>query len=231
VVNTPGTNAAAVAEHSLALILACSRRVVSADQATRRGNWAYREAAHPVELAGRCLGLVGYGHVARHLARMASSLGFGVLVLSGHATATELARDGVRQARDLDELLAEADIVSLHGLPDHAPRLTAAHFQRMRPEAIVINTARGSLIDEAALADALHRGAISAAALDVFASEPLPADSPLLDCPNLVVTPHMAGTGVEASARTALAVARKVLSELGLPDPDRTDSACQGTQA
>lgn len=220
VVNTPGANAQSVAEHALALMLNCSRHIRSADEALRNGDWAFRERAHPVEVSGRCLGLVGYGHVARRLAAMAGRLCMRVVVHSAHGSDAELARDGVLRAAGLDALLSEAHIVSLHGMPAAAPVLDETRIGKLRPDAIVINTARGALIDEAALANALRHGRIAAAGLDVFSNEPISPDNPLLDCPNLILTPHMAGTGVEALERTALEVARKVIEGLGLPVPE-----------
>ncbi len=220
VVNTPGANAQSVAEHALALILNCSRQIRTADRALRDGDWAFRERARPFEVSGRCLGLVGYGHVARHLAVMAEGLGMRVVVQSAHASDADIAHDGISRAADLGALLSEAHIVSLHGMPAAAPVLDETRIGQLRPDAIVINTARGALIDEEALVNALRQGRIAGAGLDVFFDEPLPADSPLLDCPNVILTPHMAGAGVEALERTALEVARKVIEGLGLPVPE-----------
>ncbi len=220
VVNTPGSNAQSVAEHALALMLACARRVPAADRAVRAGDWSFRESAHPREIAGCRLGLVGYGHVARKLAALARGLGMTVAVHSNHASDAELAADGVSRAMDLDHLLATARVVSLHGLPGRARVLDETLLSKLRTDAILVNTARGVLIDEEALAAALHGGRIAAAGLDVFSSEPLPCGSPLLDCPNVVLTPHIGGSGVEARDRTAIEVASRVLEGLGIALPD-----------
>ncbi|MEM1431186.1 MAG: NAD(P)-dependent oxidoreductase [Pseudomonadota bacterium] len=219
VLNTPGTNARAVAEHALALIFACSRYVVAADQAVRRADWGFRDGALPREVSGRRLGLVGYGHVARALAGLALGLGMSVAAFTRHTTPAALRQDGVAHAPSLDALLEDSDIVSLHGTPGGAPVLAAPALARMKHGAILINTARGALLDEAALASALRSGHLSGAALDVFAQEPLAPDSPLLAAPNLVLTPHIGGRGVEASDRTARAVAALVIEALGLPLP------------
>ena len=216
VVSTRGSNAQSVAEHALSLMFACARHIPAADRAVRAGDWAFRERTHPHELSGRCLGLVGYGHVARKLAALAKGLGMTVVVHSKHASDADLAADGVQRAPSLDDLLSTARVVSLHGLPGRTPFLDAARISKLREDTILINTARGALIDETALSDALCQGRIAAAALDVFASEPLPADSPLLNCPNLTMTPHIGGSGVEAMERTALAVARLVVNGIGI---------------
>lgn len=225
ILNTPGTNAQSVAEHALALMLACARDIPSADRAVRAGAFGYRDTASPIELGGRTLGLVGYGRTARALARMAQGLGMHRVAVSSHAAPAEMARDGVKHLPDLDTLLAVSDIVSLHGLPGSHPPIDASRFARMRVGSILINTARGVLLDEAALVDALVQGRLSAAALDVFETEPLPADSLLCDCPRLILSPHLAGTSDQANRRTALAVARKVIEALGIPIPAETATA------
>ena len=219
VVSTPGANAQSVAEHALALMLACARRVPAADHAVRAGDWSFRERVHPREICGCRLGLVGYGHVARKLAALAKGLGMTVSAHSKHASDAELAAHGVRRASSLEDLLAASQVVSLHGLPGRTPVLDGALLAKLRPDAILINTARGVLVDEAALAAALREGRIAAAGLDVFSCEPMPCDSPILDCPNVVLTPHVGGSAVEARERTALEVARKVVEGLGMASP------------
>ena len=220
IVNTPGANAQSVAEHALALMFACSRHIAAADRAIRAGDWAFREQVQPREISARRLGIVGYGHVARRLAGLARGIGMTVAVSSEHVSDDELAADGILRASDLEELLAASHVVSLHGLPGSTPVLGETQLALMRSDAILVNTARGALIDESALSEALRAARIAAAGLDVFCSEPLPEDSPLLDCPNLILTPHMGGSGLEARERTALEVARKVIEGLGLTLPD-----------
>ncbi len=219
VISTPGSNAQSVAEHTLALMLACARGIPAADHSVRAGDWAFRERSRPRELSGLRLGLVGYGHVARKLTPLAKGLGMTVMARSKHASDADLAADGVLRASSLEDLLATAHVVSLHGLPDNTPVLDKELLSRLRTDAILINTARGALIDEAALAGALRGGRIAAAGLDVFSSEPLPHDSPLMDCPDLILTPHMGGSGAEALERTAREAARKVIEFLGTASP------------
>lgn len=218
VVNTPGSNARAVGEHALALMLAAARLLLQADQEVRKGNFNWRlcRVGRGIELSGRQLGLWGYGHIARHLGQIAQGIGMRVLALSVHATDAELTAGGVRRAQDADELLAECDVLSLHGVPGPAPLLGPKQFMRMRQGAILVNTARGVLLDEAALVAALRSGHLRAAALDVFTHEPLPANSPLNDCPNLILTPHVGGITTEAMQRTAQDVAMAVLRALGI---------------
>ena len=217
VVNTPGANARAVAELALGLMLACARGLVAADAAARAGDAAWRERARGIELGGRRLGLVGFGHVARALAQMARGLGMEVAALTRHAGAADLAAAGVRRADDLDALCAGSDVLSLHAVPGPRPLLDAARIARMRQGAILVNTARGALVDEAALAAALRSGHLRAAGLDVTATETLPAGSPLLAAPGLVLTPHIGGAAEDAFERTGREVARRVLAALRLP--------------
>jgi len=219
VVNTPGANAQSVAELTLALMLACTKRLVEADAAVRAGDFAFRYRQRSHELQGRTLGLVGFGHVSRRVARLALAFDMTVLCWSRSAGPGDMAEHGMRQVSDLDALCAASDIVSLHGIPGPTPLFDAARLARLKPGAIVVNTGRGGLLDEAALIEGLAAGRIGAAGLDVFQHEPLPADSPLVGAPNLVLTPHLGGATQEALERTAMEVARKVIAALGLPVP------------
>ena len=230
VLSTPGANAPSVAEHTLALMLAAARAIVDADASIRSGDHGFRYRRPVFDLAGRELGLVGYGRVAREVARRAVAFGLRVSACSRTRSAAELRADGVRPEADLDRLLAGVDIVSLHGVPDpdggRGWFLDAGRLARLRPHAVLVNTARGALLDEAALAAALRRGELAAAALDVFAREPLPPDSPLLDCPRLVLTPHMGGSSREALDRTSRQAAGRVLAALGI---EASGQAAPGT--
>lgn len=219
VVNTPGANAQSVAELTLALMLACTKRLVEADAAVRAGDFAFRYRQRSHELQGRTLGLVGFGHVSRRVARLALAFDMTVLGWSRSAAPGDMAEHGMRHVADLDALCAASDVVSLHGIPGPTPLFDEARLARLKPGAIVVNTGRGGLLDEAALIEGLAAGRIGAAGLDVFQHEPLPADSPLVGAPNLVLTPHLGGATQEALERTALEVARKVIAALGLPVP------------
>jgi phosphoglycerate dehydrogenase-like enzyme len=192
VCNLPGTNSRATAEMTIALMLAALRRLPTFDRAMRRGDgWGLVGALQDElgELGGKVVGIVGYGAVARALVPILQ--GFGARVLY---TSRSTHSDAAAEWRPLQDLLAESDIVSLHvPLTNQTDRLLDEEaIGRMKPGAILINTARGPLVDAVALVSALRSGHIAAAGLDVYAEEPVPADSPLLDLDNVVLTPHVA---------------------------------------
>jgi len=190
VCNLPGTNSRAVAEMALLLMLAALRRLPQFDAGLRAGRWASAPAVQDRlgELGGRTVGLVGFGAVPTILAPILAAMGCRVLYTAQAAKPVPYAY------RDLDALLGEADIVSLHvpQTPQTSRMIDAGALSRMKPDAILINTARGGLVDEAALVAALTGGRLAAAGLDVFDQEPTPADNPLLKLDNVVVAPHVA---------------------------------------
>jgi phosphoglycerate dehydrogenase-like enzyme len=199
VCNLPGTNSRAVAEMALLLMLACLRRLRELDCAVRSpGGWTRAAALQDGfgELAGRTVSLIGAGAVPRVLAPMLEALGAEVRVWSRSAG----------QA-GLQALLTSADIVSLHVplAPETERLIDGARLARMKPGAILINTARGALVDDAALVDALRTGHIAAAGLDVFAEEPVRPDHPLLALPNVIAAPHLAWLTQETLARSLAA--------------------------
>ncbi len=192
VCNLPGTNAPAVAEMTLLLMLAALRRLPLLDRGTRDGSgWALDPALQDSfgELGGRTVGLAGYGAIPKLLAPILTAFGCRVLY-----TARTPKPDAAAEWRTLPALLEEADIVSLHVplMPETAKLIGAAALARMKPGAILVNTARGGLVDQAALAAALSSGHLAAAGLDVFATEPADAADPLFSLPNVVVAPHVA---------------------------------------
>lgn len=202
VANMPGANAQAVTEATLALMLAALRRVVPLDAATRAGRgWPLEtaQAENLGELGVRTVGLIGYGQVARRLAPVLTALGARVLRHDRSGGGT----DAEAPWRPLDELLAESDVVSLHlPLTEHTEGLLdARRIGLLKPGAVLVNTARGGLVDEPALVDALRSGRLGAAGLDVFAQEPVAPDNPLLTLPNVVVTPHLAWLTAETLER------------------------------
>lgn len=192
VCNLPGTNSRAVAELTLLLMLGALRRVAHFDAETRAGRgWAQPPALQDglFELGGRTVGLIGYGAVPALLAPVLAALGCRVLY-----TARAPKPGAVGEFRDLEALLADSDVVSLHIPETEQTRgmIDAAAIARMKPGAVLVNTARGGLVDQAALAAALRAGHLAAAGLDVFAAEPADPADPLFALPNLVVTPHIA---------------------------------------
>lgn len=190
VCNLPGTNSQAVAELALTLMLATIRRIPRFDTGMRRGVWSDPLLQDGIgELGGKTVGLVGYGAIPRLLAPVLQALGCRIV----YATRKPVP-DAIGEYRSFDGLLTEADIVSLHvPLTAETDRMIgAAAFAQMKPGAILINTARGGLVDQPALMSALHSGKIAGAGLDVFADEPPDFTSPLFALPNVVVTPHIA---------------------------------------
>jgi phosphoglycerate dehydrogenase-like enzyme len=199
VANVPGPSNRAVAEHCLALLFAVARSVASQDRAIRRGEW---KAMQGIELGGKTLGIVGVSGISSELAPLARGLGMNVISWSRNNDAARAAAIG-SHAVPFDELLATADVISLHVRLNETTRhmIGADQFARMKRGAILINTARGSIVDEAALLRALGSGYLSGAGLDVFEAEPLPAGHPLLTNEQVVMTPVSAWSTVDASAR------------------------------
>ena len=207
-----------VAEHALALMFDCGRQTARMDRALRAGTWHTLDG---VEFAGKTLGVVGTGGVGREMVRLGAGIGMEVIAWNRSGVPADLpctATDG------LDAVFAEAHVVSLHlGLNDETEgMIDARRLALMRPGAMLVNTARGAVVDEAALAEALRGGRLRAAGLDVFADEPIGADHPLVALENATLTPHAAFMTAEASyrlLRMALEQMRDALEELGLPAP------------
>ncbi len=213
VMNTPEAVSVAAAEHTLALLLALCRRLPAADASVRRGEWR-RGLFLGQQLSGLTLGLVGFGRVGRLVAERARAFGLNVLAFDPYVD-DDLARRADVTLVTLDELLARADIVSVHAAVRDAaaPLLGAVELSQLRPGALLVNTARGALVDEAALLQALTSGRLGGAALDVFAAEP-PGRSPLFDLPNVVVSPHLGASTLEAQRAVAVQIAEQVSEAL-----------------
>ncbi|MDO9377628.1 MAG: 2-hydroxyacid dehydrogenase [Nocardioidaceae bacterium] len=202
----PGRNAPATAEHTLGLILAAARRIPATDADLHAGTWRgdyYAYDSVGPELGSSTVGLVGFGAIGRRVARMLQGFGARVLVHDPFVDADQLA--GLAEPVDLDELLASSDVVTLHAraTAETAGMIGAEQIAAMRPGSVLVNCARGTLLDADALCDALDRGHLFGAALDVFPVEPIPAGSRLLTTPGLVLTPHLAGASKQTALRAA----------------------------
>ena len=209
VMNTPGGNAVSVAEHTFALMLAMARSVPQSNASVHAGRWE-KSGASGTELRGKTLGLVGLGRVGTEVARRARGLEMKVLAHDPYVTPAA-AREVEVELVTLDELLKRADVISLHTSLSAATEkmFGAVAFGKMKRGARLVNCARGELIDEAALAEALKSGQLAAAAVDTFAEEP-PKNSPLIGLANLIATPHIAGSTAEAQEEVGTAVAQQV---------------------
>ena len=209
VMNTPGGNSVSVAEHTFALLLALARSVPQSNAAIHAGRWEKSSAAG-IELRGKTLGLLGLGRVGTEVARRARALEMKVLAHDPYVTPAA-ARELDVELVPFDELLKRSDVISLHTSLSPATEkiINAAALAQMRRGARLINCARGELIDEAALAEALRSGHLAGAAVDTFAVEP-PKNSPLLGLPNLIATPHIAGSTAEAQEEVGTLIAQQV---------------------
>lgn len=213
VVNAPTTNIVAAAEHAVAILCALARNIPQADASLRRGEWR-REQFSGVELVGKRLGLVGLGRVGSEVARRAVGLGMELVAFDPYVPLERAAQMQVKML-SFDEVLATCDFVSLHApiTPETKKLLGAEEFARFKKGARLINAARGALIDERALLDALDSGQLAGAALDVFEQEPTKNER-LLKHPAVVLTPHIGGSTAEAATRVSMEIATEVLAVL-----------------
>lgn len=214
-------NSRAVAEHTLMLMLAVARRAAAHDRAVRAGEWNVRNRFETVELDGKSLLLVGFGRIGRRVAELARAFGMTVVAYDPFVKPDIMAKHGVRPAADLVKALGEADYVSLH-----MPGSTAGavifeeELAAMKPGAILINAARGGLVDEVLLDRALREGRLGGAGLDVLKAEPPAPDHPLLGNDRVLISPHSAGLTSECAARMAVASVQNVLDHFaGRLDP------------
>lgn len=193
--NIPGRTAGLVAEHALALLFACGRQLVEHTNELKARQWIRRDLLY---LRGKTLGVIGTGAIGREMIRLAKAIGMNVVAWSFHPQPELEQRIGFQYV-PLDELLGTADAVSIHvKLTEESRGMLSRHeLQELKPGCVLINTARGAIVDTAALVDALQSGHLGGAGLDVFDVEPLPHDHPLLDCPRVVLTPHVADQTIE----------------------------------
>lgn len=217
VIYAPGSTTAAVAEHAVMLMLAAARKLYPIAAAVNDDRWEARDSYQGVELTGKTLGIVGLGAIGRRVAELAQAFGMHVLTWS------RASRDPRYEALELDALLARADVVSLHTAltPETRHMIGARALALMKPEALLINTARGGLIDQHALADALERGRVAAFAADVLDPEPPAAGERLLRHPRVLVTPHIAVLTDVTYRTMCVRTAANVLAVLRGDQPER----------
>ena len=214
VFNAPGGNTASAAEHTLGLLLALERKIPWADASMRRGEWD-RARFQGNELRGKVLGVVGLGRIGAHVAKLARAIGMQVLAYDPYLTQAR-AQELQVELVALDAMLPRVDVVTLH-LPlgkDTRNLIDRRRLALMKPSAVLLNCARGGLVDEGALVEALAQGKLGGAAIDVFETEPLPADSPLRKAERVILTPHLAASTVEAQELVGLEICRTVRDAL-----------------
>jgi D-3-phosphoglycerate dehydrogenase len=216
VVHAPGSNSDSVAEHAILLMLAIVKKLISIDRGTRAGQWRGERVSGITELRGATLGIIGVGNIGRRVAHIARGFGMKALGFDPYVLPDELGRREVEPVRDLGDLLARADIVTCHTplTPETRQMINAATIGQMKDGAIFINTSRGEVHDERSLFEALARGKLRAAGLDVWEEEPVSRDNPLLNLDNVVCTPHLAGLSEQASMHIATQVAGEILRVL-----------------
>jgi len=209
--NAPGGNTISTAEHAFSLLLAVARKISQADANIRSKNWD-KKNFEGVELYNKTLGVIGMGRIGSELSRRAIAFGMRVVAYDPYLSATRARSLQVELVDELDDLLASADFISLHTPLTAETRhiLDAARLQKTKRGVRIINCARGGLIDETALVQALADGHVAGAALDVFEIEPLPPDSPLRSAPNLVLTPHLGASTAEAQESVGIEIAQSI---------------------
>ncbi len=214
VINAPTGSTVAAAEHAMALLLALMRRIPGADASVRRGEWD-RARYVGAELWHKTLGIIGLGKIGREVARRAAAFEMRVIAHDPFLAPGQLPED-VSVLVELPELLAAADVVTVHVTLTSQTRglIGAEQIAAMKRGAVLVNVARGGLVDEAALSAALHSGHLSGAAIDVFGTEPMALDNPLRNAPNTILTPHLGASTAEAQERAGVEMAERLLEAL-----------------
>lgn len=214
VINTPGATSISVAELTIGLILAVMRKIAYGDRETRNGNWP-KKKCKGIEMYGKTLGIIGFGRIGKEVAKRAKAFGMRVIYNKVHrldeATEKEL---GV-EYRDLDTLISEADVITLHVplTPETKHMINEERIAKMKDGAIIVNASRGGIVDEVALYNALKSGKLYGAALDVYENEPL-KESKLFELDNVVLTPHIGAQAKEGQTRAGIEIAEKIAKEL-----------------
>ncbi|MCZ7558407.1 MAG: D-2-hydroxyacid dehydrogenase [Bacteroidia bacterium] len=210
VLNTPGASSVSVAELAIAHMFACCRFIAQSNVVMRKGEWPKKEFSKGIELTGKTLGLFGLGNIGRETAKRALGLGMNVIAHDPFITSTDLNVALV----DKEALIGQADFISLHIPLDKqaGPAIGAAELDKMKNGVVIVNCARGGVVDEAALLDALNSGKVRAAGIDVFVNEPVTeAQTALINHPNVSVTPHIGASTVEGQDRVGAEIAQRVI--------------------
>ena len=215
VMNAPGGNSVSVAEQTIALLLALARQIPEASQSTRAGKWEKKKFAAGRELMGKTLGVIGTGNIGALVVKRAQAFGMKVLGYDPFLAAEAAEKLGIELV-DLTEIWKRSDAITLHvPLTEQTKNMVgAAQLAQMKPGALLVNCARGGLVDEKAVAEALKAGKLGGAALDVFEQEPPPADHPLFSCPNFIATPHLGGSTEDAQQNVATIVCEAMVDYL-----------------
>lgn len=215
VMNTPGGNTVSAAEHTIALLLAMARHIPAADASMKTGKWD-RNQFVGTQLAGKTIGIIGLGRIGREVARRAAGLDLKVIGFDPLLSPDRAAQLGIEAVPSLEQMLPRCDFLTVH-VPlgaDTKSLISAKELQQLKPGCRLLNVARGGIIDEAALAEALRTGRVAGAALDVFSVEPPPADLPVLSAPNVVLTPHLGASTLEAQENVAREAAQLLIDYL-----------------
>jgi len=217
IIFTPYGNVQSVAEHTVSQMMAIAKRTREADRAVREGNYDYRYTRDFCELTGKTVGIIGFGRTGRRTAEIAkNAFSMRIIAYDPYVDRSEMTRMGVEKWDDLDAVLEAADVVSLHLqlTPETRGLLNRKRLFKMKKGAMLVNTARGALVDADALVEALDSGHLRGAAMDVFEKEPLPLDHPFIKAEKLVLSPHIAGATEECLERTAVQTAEQVIAVL-----------------
>ncbi|AGB05387.1 phosphoglycerate dehydrogenase-like oxidoreductase [Aciduliprofundum sp. MAR08-339] len=214
VINTPGATSISVAELTIGLILAVMRKIAYADREMRRGSWP-KKKCKGIEMYGKTLGIIGIGRIGREVAKRAKAFGMRIVYYDVYRPDENTEKELGLEYRDLDTLISEADVITLHVplVPETKHLINAERISKMKDGAIIINAARGGIVDEDALYDALKSGKLYGAALDVYENEPL-KESKLFELDNVVLTPHIGAQAKEGQTRAGLEVAKKIAEVL-----------------
>ena len=214
VINTPGATSISVAELTIGLILAVMRKIAYADREMRRGAWP-KKKCKGIEMYGKTLGIIGIGRIGREVAKRAKAFGMRIVYYDVYRPDENTEKELGLEYRDLDTLISEADVITLHVplVPETKHLINAERISKMKDGAIIINAARGGIVDEDALYDALKSGKLYGAALDVYENEPL-KESKLFELDNVVLTPHIGAQAKEGQTRAGLEVAKKIAEVL-----------------